>query len=89
MKSIISNEEKCYICGRRYGLEAHHCLHGSANRKLADKYGLVVYLCSRCHYTLHNQDKSLDRYMEQVAQKAFEQKYSHEDYMKLFRKNYL
>lgn len=53
MKSIIQNEQKCYICGCVVGLEVHHTWHGP-NRKLADKDGLTVYLCGYCHRALHD-----------------------------------
>jgi glutamyl/glutaminyl-tRNA synthetase len=39
MKSVIQFEKECYICGRTTNLHVHHLLHGTANRKLSDKYG--------------------------------------------------
>lgn len=86
---IQKDEDKCFICGKRYNLEVHHCLHGTANRKLADKYHLVVKLCEKCHYILHNQDKTIDKYLETIAQQAFEKVYSHDKFIKTFGKNYL
>lgn len=88
-KSIMQNEEVCYISGSRMQLDKHHCIHGGANRKLAEKYGLWVWLRHDIHMRLHDQDKELDRKLEQDAQKAFENKYSREEWMRLFRKNYL
>lgn len=88
-KSIMQNEEVCYISGSRMQLDKHHCMHGGANRKLAEKYGLWVWLRHDIHMRLHDQDKELDRKLEQDAQKAFENKYSREEWMHLFRKNYL
>ena len=88
MKSIIPGDdsEKCFIC-RRYGPEhVHHCLHG-CYRKLADKYGLKVHLCVSCHMLLHDKGR-YDRELEAIAQEAFEEKYSHEEFMKLFGKNW-
>lgn len=90
MDSIIQTGEKqCFITGSRINLDLHHCLHGGANRKLADKYGLWVWLRHDVHMLLHDKDKELDRRLEQVAQKAFEEKYSHKLWMETFRKNYL
>ena len=44
-KSIIVDDmEHCKLCGSPY-VEIHHCLHGTANRKKADKYNLVIPLC--------------------------------------------
>jgi hypothetical protein len=45
MKSIMQRDiEHCYICGGR-ATEEHHCIYGTANRKLSEKYGLKVYMC--------------------------------------------
>ena len=88
-KSIMQDDECCYITGSRINLECHHCLHGISKRSLADKYGLWVWLRHDIHMSLHDRDKELDRYLEQEAQKAFEKKYSHEEFMRIFGKNYL
>lgn len=92
MKSIIQDcKEVCYICGGR-ATEEHHCIHGSANRKLSEKYGLKVYLCPACHRTgklAVHRNYFADKKIKQIAQKAFEKKYSHEEFMKIFKKNYL
>lgn len=55
-KSIMQNldNKKCYICWSQGRMQQHHCLHGTANRKLADEDGLVVNLCPRCHMRLHD-----------------------------------
>lgn len=46
---MIMKDKKCFFCGRTTNLEEHHCLHGTANRKKADKYGLTVWLCNYHH----------------------------------------
>lgn len=93
MKSIICNGECCYLCGSTQGLERHHCLYGTANRKQADKYGLTVMLCARCHrdnkFGVHGLNKEADLRLKRVAQITFEAKYSHEKWMHVFGKNYL
>lgn len=38
----------CYICGMYGALEKHHVFHG-AYRAKADRMGLTVHLCHRCH----------------------------------------
>ena len=87
--SIMQNKKECYISGSRINLERHHCLHGVANRKLAEKWGLWVYLRQDIHADLHERNKELDRMLEQDAQRAFEEKYGHDLWVKTFRKNYL
>jgi hypothetical protein len=64
---------------------------GTANRKLSEKYGLWVYLCHDCHTgtegAQYNCGTGLK--LKQIAQTAFEYKHSHEEWMEIFRKNYL
>jgi len=68
MTSIMhnTNTENCFICGQ-YATEWHHALHGFANRKLADKDGLTVHLCSTCHRNLHDKG-NFDRELQRIAQ---------------------
>ena len=69
----------------------HHAMHGTANRSLATKYNLVVWLC-RDHHTgrigVHS-DIILDERIKKDAQRAFEKIYGHSKWMQVFRKNYL
>jgi len=90
-KSIMQHceEPQCYITGSRINLDKHHCVHGRANRKIAEKYGLWVYLRHDIHMNLHDKDKELDRELEQDAQRAFEKEHSRNEWMKLIGKNYL
>lgn len=90
--SIIQPEDdRCFICGSRVNLECHHAMHGTANRKIAEQYGLTVMLC-REHHTgplgVH-QDIILDERVKKAAQTAFQRIYGRSLWMRLFRKNYL
>lgn len=91
MKSIIQNEKTCLFCGRQNFIEEHHCF-GGANRKLSEKYGLKVYLCHWCHNEapngVHFNAKRM-RLVRQIGQRAFEEKHSHEEFMRIFGANYL
>lgn len=91
-KSIIqTNKEQCFLC-KGQAMEEHHCIHGTANRKLSEKYGLKVYLCADCHRTgklAVHKNFFTDLKIKQIAQKTFEYKYSHEKFMEVFKKNYL
>ena len=93
MRSIICNGECCYLCGSTQNLERHHCVYGRGVRPLADKFGLTVMLCSRCHrdwkYGVHGLNKQADLRLKRVAQITFEAKYSHEKWMEVFKRNYL
>lgn len=92
MKSIIqTNKEKCFLCGGRAS-EEHHCIHGTANRKLSEKYGLKVYLCTDCHrtgkYAVHNY-KETDIKLKIIVQRRFEEEYPRLSFLKIFGKNYI
>lgn len=93
--SIMVNLEdmECAICGAQTYLQYHHCMHGTANRRKADKYGLTVWLCMSCHEQLHfsgdTKWRELDRELEGDAQRRFEDLYGHEQWMREFGKNYL
>lgn len=88
---------ECFLCGANGNgdpLERHH-IFGGANRKLSEKYGLVVYLCgNKCHrngdYAAHrNADtaKVLHRYGQEKAMR--EQGWTAEQFRDVFGKNYL
>lgn len=100
-KSIMHNKQDrtCYLCmllncdyDTRTGLEEHHVIFGTANRTLAERYGLKVYLC-RQHHTagpdaIHN-NKNHKRLLQRRAQEIFEEKYSHGKWMEVFGRNYI
>ena len=89
--SILQSEKECWFCGRTNGLECHHVFEGTANRKISEKYGLKVWLCHEHHTgdggAQYDRERNLQ--LKQAAQKAFEQLHSHEEWMRLIRKNYL
>ena len=89
MNSIIIGDTKdqCFICQRWGQTEEHHMIHGTAGRKKAEKYGLKVHLCHDCHMKLHDKGK-FDRALQYIAQENFEKNFGHEEWMKVFEKNY-
>lgn len=78
--------ERCFLCGRSGPLHTHHMIHGS-RRRLADRYGLTVRLCPDCHRRLHDLGEH-DRDLKELAQIWFEEKHGHEEFMRVFGKNY-
>lgn len=92
-KSIIQQgEPRCFFCGRTTGLERHHILGGVANRPLSERYGLWVWLCGEtCHRGVdgfqYAKEKNIQ--LKRLAQIAFEARHSHDEWMQIFRKNYL
>ena len=90
-KSILTDDmETCFLCGRPAEC-VHHVFYGP-DRKNADKENLVIPLCNRCHNmsdgAIHF-NRDLDLKVKRLAQQAFEKSHTREEFMKLFRRNYL
>lgn len=77
----------CYVCGR-VPVEKHEMINGTANRQKSKDYGLVVALCNYHHQEAHR-NGILTMQLKHDAQKAFEKLYSREEWLEIFRKNYL
>jgi hypothetical protein len=95
MRSIIVKDLKvCYVCGRTDQVEVHHCIHGTANRKLSTKYHLLVGLCPDHHRGtngVHGKyGHELDQELKRLAQEKWEGKHgTREEFIKIFGKSYL
>ena len=100
MKSILQDKENgfCLLClalhhdGSRKITEEHHVMFGTADRKISEKHGLKVYLCPDHHRTgkeAVHRDKDIDNALRRMAQRVFERERGHEEWMRLFGKNYL
>ena len=91
MKSILQSDERCYLCGSMYGLERHHIMSGTANRKISERYGVWCWLCHNCHTGTEGAQyiQAKNRRLKELAQAQFEEIYGHQLWMELFRKNYL
>ena len=91
-KSILQQgDPRCWFCGARTGLERHHVMTGP-NRQWSEKYGLWVFCC-HYHHTDPKEGAQYNRRkadgLKRLAQIAFEARHSHEEWMEIFRKNYL
>ena len=86
----MQNGERCWYCGGQIGLERHHVMTGP-NRKLAEKYGLWVWVCHDHHTgkdgVQYNRQKA--DALKRLGQIAFEARHSHDEWMEIFGKNYL
>lgn len=82
--------KRCYLCGC-VATDRHHMLNGLAYRSKADEYGLVVWLCRKCHNEVHfgPRSRELSDRLRKEAQLLFERKYPDKDFKKIFRINYL
>lgn len=85
--SIITKDlEHCYLCGNKKQ-ELHELVEGK-NRQASMKYGLVIPICRKCHILVTN-DRTLQEKLHKVAQKEFKKHYKTENFVQIFRKNYL
>lgn len=89
---------ECYLCKILHNdssvkyTEEHHCIYGTANRKLSEKYGLKVYLCPEHHRTgseaVHF-NRNIDLLVKSLAEEAFIKRYPGKSFLKVFGRNYL
>ena len=92
MKSLISNNRECLICGTTFNLHKHHIFYGTGKRGLSEKYGCWCYLCA-IHHNLSNAgvhfNKEFDNELKQMTQKKFQEHFKDLDFLKIFGRNYL
>lgn len=90
-RSIIQDDKNCLICGTGV-TEEHHVFFGTANRKMSDKYGLIVYLCPEHHrgqQGVHH-NRHFDLMLKKEAQLVFEEDVGTRlEFMKIFGRSYL
>lgn len=101
MKSILHDKKDrtCFLCMWLHGddsykeiLEEHHVFFGRALRKLAEKYGMKVYLCIFHHRTGReavHQNGSINKMVQAYAQRAFEKKWPEKNFYSIFGRNYI
>lgn len=92
MKSVLQSEKECFVCKTTQNLEEHHCLYGTSNRKMSEKYGLKVWLCHEHHTgnTGVHFNKELDLQIKELAQAYYEEHIgSKQDFMRDFGRNYI
>ena len=97
--SIMQDKKECYICKKTFLLEKHHCIYGTAKRKLSDEDGLAVWLCHIHHRGTNGvhgknglHDMSGNKInLKQEAQKRWQEYYNKttEDWIHRYGRNYL
>lgn len=101
-KSIMHDysEGTCYLCkrlgdySRKSRLEEHHVFGGNPNREHSEHYGLKVRLCVEHHRlgvdAVHGKNgKQNMMLLHEEGQRAFERTHTHEEFMRVFSRNYL
>ena len=84
-QKIVDEQPYCQLCGSTNWLEIHHIFEGR-NRSNSTKYGMLVRLCSTCHKWVHSTNYDG---LKKKAQIEFEKTHSREEFIKIFRRNYL
>jgi hypothetical protein len=78
----------CCNCGSMSNMTKHEIFEGR-NRQNSMKYGFVLPLCLRCHNLLQN-DTEFNNKWKKKSQIYFEEKVgSREEFIEIFRRNYL
>lgn len=93
MKSLISDNQVCVVCGTTFNLHRHHIFYGTANRRQSEKYGCTCYLCAH-HHNLSQDgvhaNRELDLKLKRICQEKWEEEYgTREDFIRAFGKSYL
>lgn len=92
-KSILQRNKTCYICGTTFNLHLHHVYYGTANRKLSDADGCVIYLCQAHHTGAHGVhfNKKIDLTIKARTQITWQKHYNKttEDFIARYGRSYL
>lgn len=92
MKSILQENERCYICHEAVGTEWHHIFPGRPNRRHSEEDGLKVLLCWNCHWKVHCDSQDSGRLMlklKKEGQEAYEKTHTREEFMKRYGRSWL
>ena len=86
--SIITDDlDHCIECSSMFSIELHEVFFGK-NRQSSMKYGCVIPLCRDCHKKIHL-NNYLNQHYKRLVQAEFESLYSREEFVDIFKKNYL
>lgn len=82
--SILQEDKnKCFLCHRQLKLDKHEAL-GGRNRQLSMRYGLVYYLCRKCHSEAEI-NIEIKNYLKEYARKIFEKEYPNLNFKEIFK----
>lgn len=87
--SILQKEDgKCFVCKRTFKELDKHEAFGGSNRQKSIEWGLVYYLCRKCHQKA-DLDKKTRQDLHSFAREKFVEIHSEEKFLKEFGKTYL
>lgn len=85
--SILTNDlTKCFIC--KNSKDDIHEVYEGARRIPSMKYGCCIPVCRSCHRKLHD-DYDFALPYKQLCQKKFEELFSKDKFLEVFKRNYL
>ena len=76
MESIMQDIKECFLCREEMiennnfkrlpssDLECHHIMHGTANRKISEHYGLKVWLCQKRFEQIFSHEEWMNLFMK-------------------------
>jgi len=90
MKSILSNADKCYLCGSRIWIQHHH-IYGGPFRKISEANGFKAPLCRECHLGDNgvHANREKDLILKRACQHRYMATHTKQEFMDLIHKNYL
>lgn len=87
--SILQEENgQCFVCKQYFKELDKHEAFGGSNRQKSIEWGLVYYLCRKCH-SKADIDKITRQMLHDYARKKFIEKHGEEKFLMEFKKNYL
>lgn len=84
--SILQSKKECFICRCKVNLDKHEAF-GGCNRQKSMEWGLVYYLCRRCHRQVED-NENMKKKLKVFAQGKFNMKYGAELFLKEFGKRF-
>lgn len=89
--SILQKEDgKCFVCHKVFKKEEldKHEAFGGSNRQKSIEWGLVYYLCRKCHQKA-DLNKDTRQMLHNFAREKFIEKHNEDLFLKEFKKNYI
>lgn len=91
-KSILTDDlSVSYLSGKPTEC-IHHVFGGNGRRSISEKYGFIVPLTNDEHNMSNTGvhfNRELDLMLKRDCQKKFEESHSHEEFMRIIKRNYL
>ena len=91
-KSILTDDlSVSYLSGKPTEC-IHHVFGGNGRRSISEKYGFIVPLTNDEHNMSNTGvhfNRELDLMLKRECQKKFEESHSHDEFMRIIKRNYL